>query len=31
MRESGFMDISSPSELQTEKLNSLKKYIRTFQ
>lgn len=30
MRESGFMDIPSPSGLQTEKLNSLKKYIRTL-
>lgn len=30
MRESGFMDIPSPSERQTEKLSSLKKYIRTL-
>ncbi len=30
MRESVFMDIPSPSRQQTEKLNSLKKYIRTL-
>ena len=28
MGESGFMDIPSPSELQIEKLRSLRKYIR---
>ena len=30
MREDGFIDVLSPSEQQTEKLNSLKKYIRTL-